>query len=414
MPTVVLLGTLDTKGQEYAYVRDRLHERGVATILVDAGILGAPSIDPDITREEVARAGEVALDALVGAADRGRAIAAMTDGARAIVCRLFAEGRLDAILGFGGSGGSTLIAAAMRELPIGVPKLLVSTVAAGDTRPYAGLVDLTLMPAVVDIAGINHISQRILDNAAAAIAAMAETQAAYRPPASARPVIAATMFGVTTPCVSSARERLEGLGYEVVVFHATGTGGQAMEHLIRDGYIAGVLDATTTELADDLVGGVLSAGPGRLTAAGEMGIPQVVSVGALDMVNFGPRETVPARFADRLLYEHNPTVTLMRTTPEECAELGRRLAAKLNQARGPVTLFLPLRGISAIATEGGVFHDPAADAALFGAIRDHLAGNVVVREMAADINDPAFAEAMADALHDLVRERVGGQERIDA
>ena len=411
MATVVLIGTLDTKGEEYAYVRGRLHARGVVTILVDAGVLGAPVIIPDVTRENVAEAGGYVLADLVAAGDRGRAIAAMGEGARAVIRRLFAEGRLDAVLGLGGSGGSTLIAAAMRELPIGVPKLLVSTVAAGDTRPYVGTVDLTVMPAVTDIAGINRISQRILDNAAAAIAAMAETQAAYRPPDSVSPVIAATMFGVTTPCVTTARERLEALGYEVVVFHATGVGGQAMERLVRDGYIAGVLDATTTELADDLVGGILSAGPGRLSAAGELGIPQVVSAGALDMVNFGPRETVPTRFADRHFYEHNPAVTLMRTTPEECAELGKRIAMKLNQARGPVTLFLPTEGISAIATVGGVFHDPVADAALYAAIRSHLARNVEVREMATHINDPAFARAMADTLHELVQERAA-QERM--
>lgn len=405
MATIVLIGALDTKGAEYAYVRDRLRERGLDTILVDAGVLGAPTVTPEITREEIAGAAGMSLAALVAAADRGRSIAVMADGAKAITRRLFAEGRLDAILGLGGSGGSTVIAAAMRELPVGVPKLLVSTVASGDTRPYAGTVDLTMMPAVVDIAGINRISQRILDNAVAAIAAMAKTQAAFRPPVSEKPVIAATMFGVTTPCVTAARERLEALGYEVVVFHATGIGGQAMERLIRDGYIAGVLDVTTTELADDLVGGVLSAGPERLTAAGEMGIPLVVSVGALDMVNFGPRETVPPQFAGRHFYEHNPTVTLMRTTPEECAELGRRIAMKLNAARGPVMLCLPLRGISAIATVGGVFYDPAADDALFTAIRGHIADHVTLREFETDINDPAFAAAMADALHDRVRER---------
>ena len=400
MATVVLAGTLDTKGIEYAYVRDRLREDGVDVILVDAGVLGAPLTEPDVTRDEVARAGGVGLADLVAAGDRGAAIEAMARGLGVVARQLHADGKLDAILGLGGSGGSSLIAAAMRELPIGVPKLLVSTVASGDTRPYVGTVDLTMMHSVVDIAGINQISERILTNAAAAASAMAKANAAFEPAAQTRPMIGATMFGVTTPCLTVARERLEGLGYEVLVFHATGTGGQSMERLMRDGYITGALDVTTTELADDLVGGVFSAGHDRLEAAGELGLPQVVSLGALDMVNFGPSETVPARFKDRLLYKHNPTITLMRTTPEECAELGKRLAQKLNKARGPVTLFIPLRGVSLIAVEGQVFHDPHADAALLDAIRKHIANGVEVREMDTDINDPAFAVAMADAFHE--------------
>ncbi len=318
------------------------------------------------------------------------------------------------MLGFGGSGGSSLIAAAMRELPIGVPKLLVSTVAAGDTRPYVGTVDLTMMHSVVDIAGINQISERILTNAAAAAAAMAEANAAFRPTASSRPMIGATMFGVTTPCVTTARERLEELGYEVLVFHATGAGGQAMERLMRDGYITAALDTTTTELADDLVGGVFSAGPERMDAAGELGIPQVVSLGALDMVNFGPSETVQAKFADRLLYKHNPTITLMRTTPQECAELGKRLAAKLNAAKGSVILFIPLRGISLIATEGQVFDDPEADRALLEAIRTSIAAHVEVRELDTDINDPAFALAMADALNESYLAWSAQREEVNA
>jgi uncharacterized protein (UPF0261 family) len=414
MATVVLAGTLDTKGHEYAYVRDRLRERGVDVILVDAGVLGAPLVEPDLTREAVASAAGGELADLVSAADRGQAIEAMARGLAVVVRQLHHEGKLDAILGLGGSGGSSLIAAAMRELPIGVPKLLVSTVAAGDTRPYVGTVDLTMMHSVVDIAGINQISERILTNAAAAAAAMAEVNAAFRPTAAGKPMIGATMFGVTTPCVTTARERLEELGYEVLVFHATGAGGQSMERLMRDGYITAALDITTTELADDLVGGVFSAGPERMDAAGEMGIPQVVSLGALDMVNFGPSETVPERFADRLLYKHNPTITLMRTTPEENAELGKRLATKLNAARGPVILFIPLRGISLIATEGQVFYDPEADTALLDAIRANIDAHVDVREMDTDINDPAFALAMADALHESFVSWSAQRERVNA
>ena len=399
MATVVLAGTLDTKGIEYAFVRNRLRERGVDVILVDAGILGAPLSTPDITREDVAGAAGVDLAELVAAGDRGAAIDAMAGGLSTVVRRLHAEGKLDAILGLGGGGGSALVAAAMRELPIMVPKLLVSTVAAGETRSYASVTGITVMHAIVDIAGVNRISERVFTYAAAAAAAMAKASTTVRPARPDRALLGATMFGVTTPCVTAARERLEALGYEVLVFHATGTGGKTLEQLVRDGTITGVLDVTTTELADDLVGGVLSAGPDRLTAAGEAGIPQVVSLGALDMVNFGPLETVPVAFRGRLLYRHNANVTLMRTTPAECAELGRRLARKLNQSRGPVTLFTSLRGTSSISTKGQIFHDPEADSALFGAVRETLAGHVTVREMDTDINDPAFATAMADALH---------------
>ena len=393
MATVVLLGTLDTKGHEYAYLRDRLREQGVEVLLVDVGV-NEPQIEPDVARGEVARAEY---------GDRGAAVEAMARGAEEVVRRLHEEGRLDGILALGGSGGTAIATQAMRALPVGVPKLMVSTMASGDTRPYVGAVDVTMTYSVVDIAGINAVSARILSNAAAAIAGMATAE----PPdvESGKPLVAASMFGVTTPCVTAARERLEELGYEVLVFHATGTGGQSMEALMRGGFISAVLDVTTTELADDLVGGVLSAGPDRLEAAGELGLPQVVSLGALDMVNFGPRDSVPERFRDRLFYEHNPTVTLMRTTPDECAELGRRIAHKLNAATGPLTLFVPLRGVSMIAVEGQPFHDPEADAALVGALREELDPGVDVRELETDVNDPAFAAAMAERLHELVGAR---------
>src|SRR5688572_19431599 len=404
MATVVLLGTLDTKGDEYAYVRSLLSGQGVETILIDAGVLGEPRAVADVTREEVAQAAGADAGALADAGDRGAAVEAMARGAAEIVTGLHAEGRLDGILALGGSGGTAVATEAMRALPVGVPKLMVSTMASGDTRPYVGATDVTMTYSVVDIAGINAVSARILANAAAAMAGMVKAE----PPAveGGKPLVGATMFGVTTPCVTAARERLEELGYEVLVFHATGTGGQSMEALMRSGFITASLDVTTTELADDLVGGVLSAGPDRLEAAGELGLPQVVSLGALDMVNFGPRDTVPERFSDRLFYEHNPTVTLMRTTPDECAELGRRIAHKLNAATGPITLFVPLRGVSMIAVEGQPFHDPEADAALVAALREELDPDVDVRELETDVNDPAFAAAMAERLHELVGVRV--------
>jgi uncharacterized protein (UPF0261 family) len=389
-PTVVLLGTLDTKGTEYAFLRERLLEHGVDVLLVDAGV-NEPSITPDIPRTELASGVEFG--------DRGAAVTAMAEGAERVVLQLHAAGRLDGILALGGSGGSSIATRAMRALPVGVPKLMVSTVASGDTRPYVGAVDVTMMYSVVDIAGVNRVSARIMANAAGAIAGMVGAKV---PQLADKPLIGASMFGVTTPCVTRARERLEELGYEVLVFHATGAGGQSLEALARGGFLAGVLDTTTTELADELVGGVLSAGPDRLEAAGAAGVPQVVSLGALDMVNFGPRETVPPQFEGRNIYVHNPTVTLMRTTPDECAELGRIVGRKLSAATGPTVLFVPLKGVSMIAVEGQPFYDADADAALISGLHETLDDSVEVHELDTDINDPEFAVAMADRLHELV------------
>jgi uncharacterized protein (UPF0261 family) len=404
MATVVLLGTLDTKGKEYAFLRDRLHEQGVDTLLVDAGVLGEPLVEPDVGRADVAAAAGADVRALAEAGDRGAAVATMARGASELVRRLQAEGRLDGILGLGGSGGSALVTEAMRALPVGVPKLMVSTVASGDTRPYVGSTDVTMTYSVVDIAGVNELSARIMANAAGMIAGAVRAQTPELGE-ERKPLVVASMFGVTTACVTAARERLEELGYEVLVFHQTGAGGGSMEELLKAGYIAGSLDVTTTELCDELVGGVFPAVPERVESAGAAGIPQVVSLGALDMVNFGPMETVPERFRERTLYVHNPTVTLMRTSPDECAELGRRLARKLNGATGATALFVPLRGVSAIATEGQPFHDPEADEALLTTLAEHVDTTVVeVHELDTDVNDPAFATAMANRLHELIGE----------
>jgi uncharacterized protein (UPF0261 family) len=399
VPTVVLVGTLDTKGIEYAFLRDRLRGRGADVLVVDAGIHEPVGLEPDISRQEVARAGGADVEQLAAGGDRGAAVTAMAAGAEQVVLRLHAEGKLAGILALGGSGGSSIATRAMRALPVGVPKLMVSTVASGDTRAYVGAVDVTMMYSVVDISGVNRVSAQIMANAAGAIAGMVE---ATVPELEAKPLIGATMFGVTTPCVTRARERLEELGYEVLVFHATGAGGESLEALARGGFLAGVLDTTTTELADELVGGVFPAGPGRLEAAGAAGVPQVVSLGALDMVNFGPRETVPPQFEARNLYVHNPTVTLMRTTSEECAELGRTIGRKLSGAQGPTALFVPLKGVSMIDVDGQPFYDAEADAALFAALREALADSVEVHEVDTDINDPEFAVAMADRLHELI------------
>ena len=397
--TILLPGTFDTKGEEYALVRSLVLGRGVAVLSMDLGVFPREGGEPfpiDIPAEEVARAGGGSLAELRERRDRGAAIECLEAGARALTRDLYRAGRFIGALGLGGGGGSSMIAAAMRELPVGVPKLLVSTMASGNTAPYVDVRDLTLMYSVVDIAGLNPISRRILVNAAGAICGMVQGTAPAAP--GERPLIAASMFGVTTPCVTSARKRLEAAGYDVVVFHATGSGGRAMEGLIDDGYFAGVLDVTTTEWCDEVVGGVLSAGPGRLSAAGRSGIPQVVSVGALDMVNFGAEDSVPQRFRGRTLYRHNPSVTLMRTTAEENREIGRRIAEQLNRAHRPVRLLLPLGGVSMLDAPGQPFHDPEANRALFASLRKHAGPDLVLEESPLHLNDPGFAEILADRL----------------
>ena len=372
---------------------------------VDVGTFSDAAGPGDISSSEVAAAAGEDLAALRAGNEREVAMDAMGRGTAAVLGRLSSQGRLDGVFAVGGSGGSAVASRALRALPIGVPKLLVSTMASGDVGPYVGESDVTLMYSVVDISGLNSISRAVLGNAAAAAAGMAlrYERGAGTAEQDEKPLIGASMFGVTTPVVDEAREHLTGLGYEVLVFHATGSGGRAMEALAEAGLLAGVLDLTTTELADDLVGGVLSAGPHRLEAAGRRGIPQIVSVGALDMVNFGPRDSVPERFADRLLYVHNPTVTLMRTTRDEMATLGARVAEKVAGATGPVEVFLPLGGVSAIDVAGGPFEDAEADAACFHAIVEGLAGSrVAVHQVDEAINDPGFGRRAAQALHELI------------
>jgi uncharacterized protein (UPF0261 family) len=396
MPSrILIIATLDTKAEECAFACDLVRARGHQPLVLDAGVLAEPPFAPEVRASEVADAGGNALNGLRQQGDRGVALDVMARGAAVIAARLYAEGRFDGVLGLGGSCGTAIGTAAMRALPVGVPKLMVSTMASGQVGPYVGMTDISMMYAVVDIAGLNRISRRILSNAVGAVCGMVEQPA---PAATDRPIVSATMFGVTTPCVQHVRQRLQDGGYEVLVFHATGSGGRAMEALIQAGFIAGVADVTTTEWCDELVGGVLTAGPERLDAAGRAGIPQVVSVGALDMVNFGGAETVPDKFRDRNLHAHNPNVTLMRTTPAECAQLGEIIAKKLNAARGLVTLVIPLRGVSAMDAPGQKFHDPAADAALFDALRQHIKPPVTLVELDLHINDPAFADAIADRL----------------
>jgi uncharacterized protein (UPF0261 family) len=388
MKKVLLIGTLDTKGQEFAFVRNLIEARGHQVLLMNAGIF-ASTVQADIEAEEVAKVGNGNLDELCSQQDRGRAMAVMQRGVAELTKQLFDDGKIQAVLGLGGSGGTILATAGMRTLPVGVPKLMVSTLASGDTAPYVDIKDITMMYSVVDIAGINRLSRQILANAAGMICGALEQTL---PKGEDKPLIAATMFGVTTPCVTKVRERLEPQGYEVIIFHATGAGGRAMEGLVADGYVKAVADITTTELADELVGGVLSAGANRLEIAGQLGIPQVVSLGALDMVNFWAMDTVPEKFRQRNLYKHNDNVTLMRTTVEENKELGHIIAEKLNKAKGKITLVIPLQGVSMIDVEGKLFHDVEADKALFDSLRQHLSKNIKVVEVDANINDDLFAD----------------------
>ena len=393
---VGIVGTMDTKGLEFEFIKTQIESAGVSTCVINTGILGEPQLAPDVSADEVAQAGGSSLQALRDEGDRGNSVTVMAQGAAALVAEKHAAGEIDGIISLGGSAGTTIGTTAMQAVPVGVPKIMVSTLASGDTSPYVQSKDICMMYSVVDIAGINRLSRQILANAAGAIVGMVNAEV---PEATTdKPLIAATMFGVTTPCVTKAREALEEAGYEVLVFHATGTGGQAMEDLVKGGFLVGVLDVTTTELADELVGGILSAGPDRLEAAGQTGLPQVVAPGALDMVNFGPPDTVPEKFSDRLFYQHNPTVTLMRTTAEETAELGRIMARKLSEAQGPTTVIIPIQGVSAIDKTGQPFDSPEARKAWRENLKAHIGDNVTVIEMDAHINDDAFAIKLAETL----------------
>ena len=410
--TIAIIGALDTKGEDFAFVEHRVKQHGFQTLLLDFGVLGAPSIPADISREMVAEAAGARLEDMAAKHDRGMAVTAMTRGATKLILELFEKGHIHGIMGMGGGAGTTVSTAIMRELPLGFPKLIVSTLAANSNmQPYIRTSDIVMMPSVVDVAGLNRISRLVYSRAADAICGMLHwNDGSSQVSSFDTPLVVATMFGNTTPCVTRAKQILEQAGIEVLVFHANG-GGQTMEHLIDEGLVDGVLDLTTTELADELVGGVRSAGPDRLMAAARKGLPQVVSVGALDMVNFGTRDTIPQRFADRLFHSHNAQTTLMRTTPEESTELGQIIARKLNSATGPVVLLLPTKGISSIDALDEPFCDPEARQALFAALRTHVEPQkVTVLEVDSHINDPTFADfAVATLMRLMDREGVHGQ-----
>jgi len=401
VPTIAVLGTLDTKGLEVGFLTDQIRTHRCDALVIDLGVLDAPAIQPDISRETVAEAAGEQIEALAESGDRGVAVSAMTRGVEKIIPELYERGRIDALIGIGGSAGTTMATAAMRTLPMGVPKVMISTIAGGDVTAFVGSKDIAMIPSIVDISGLNRISRQVIVQAAAAVAAMAQAET---PEAEDKPLIAASMFGNTTQCVEAARRRFEAAGFEVLVFHATGAGGRTMEDLIAAGYIAAVLDVTTTELADELVGGVMSAGPTRLSSAAQAGIPTVVAPGCLDMVNFWAPESIPEKYRQRLFYQHNPNVTLMRTTPEENRELGRRLAERVNESNGPVVVYLPLKGISVISAPGQPFYSVEADQALFGAIKENLTPEIPIHELDVNINDPAFADAVAKGLLDLLEQ----------
>src|ERR1043166_2368154 len=400
MATIAILGTMDTKGLEHAFVANQIKERGHQVLIVDVGTLAEPGLKPGSGRREGAAAAGVDLDALVARRDRGEAVAAMSKAAPLVLARLASDKRIDGVISLGGGGGTAIGTAAMRVLPIGFPKVMVSTLASGNTSQYVGVKDVVMFPSIVDVAGLNRISRQILTRAAGAICGMFEAQPSV---AQDKPLIVASQFGNTTACVDHARKILEAAGYEVLVFHATGIGGRTMESLIESGMVSGVLDITTTEWADELVGGFLTAGPTRLEAAARHGVPAIVTPGCLDMVNFYGPESVPEKFKGRNFYQHNPQVTLMRTTPEECVRLGKVIAEKLNASTGPVTVLIPLRAISVISAAGQKFHDPAADRALFDSLKAGLRPGIEVLELDCAINDPPFAEASVKALLNNIR-----------
>lgn len=400
MKTIAIAGTFDTKGAEYLYVKELIESLGLGTFTIHTGVF-EPTFKPDVSNTQVAEAAGMDIKTLVDKKDRALATEVLSKGMEKLVLKLYKQGKFHGIISFGGTGGTSLVTPAMRALPIGVPKVMVSTVASGNTAPYVGASDIVMMPSIVDVAGINSISTKIFTNAVFAIAGMVKFE--NTKVVDKKPLIAATMFGVTTPCVTAATKYLEKRGYEVLIFHATGIGGQSMEALIAGGFIEGVLDLTTTEWADEIIGGVLNAGPYRLEATSKNHIPQVVSVGALDMCNFGTYDTVPKKFERRNLYKHNPTVTLMRTNVEENEAIGKKLVEKLNMAKDKTTLMLPLKGISGIDVEGQPFYGVEEDKMLFDTLRNGVNKNSVeVIEMNCAINDVEFAEAAAQKLIDLM------------
>ena len=403
--TILMIGAFDTKGPEYAFVRQQILDRGHAVLAVDTSVLGTTDLfGVDVPAAAVAEAGGGDLAALREKKDRGEAMKVMCAGAAAVAGRLHAQGRFDGVIGMGGTGGTTVVSSAMRALPVGVPKVCVSTAASGDTSAYVGTKDVTMVPSIVDVAGINRISRMIFTRAAGAVCGMVESEVPAPPATEVKPIIAASMFGNTTQCVSACMEALSAEGYEVLVFHATGTGGRTMESLVREGLVDAVLDITTTEWADTVCGGVFDAGRERLSAPGEMGVPHLIVPGCVDMANFGGPDTVPQKYRDagRTFYEWNPSVTLMRTNEAENAEMGRIFASKANAATGPVAFLIPLKGVSILDGDGQLFCDRQADQAMFDALKANLNERIEVVELDCNINDARFAAKAVEMMLALI------------
>lgn len=399
--TILLIGAFDVKAEEYDFVRGLIEGQGCGVMAMNVGVMGGTSLFPiDVDAAEVARAGGGDLQKLRDAGDRGAALKVMSQGAAVVAQRLYQDGAFAGVLAMGGSGGTGVATAAMRALPIGVPKVMVSTLAASDISPFVGFKDVVMIPAIVDVAGVNRISEKIFKEAVGAVCGMVRMD--FRPSLEQRPIIAASMFGNTTPCVDRCRKTLTERGYEVLVFHSTGSGGRMMESLVADGHVAAVLDITTTEWADEICDGILSAGDARLDAPGQAGIAHLIVPGCVDMANFGGKHTIPDRHKDRQFYEWSPTVTLMRTNVEENEQMGRIFARKANAAKGPVAFLLPLRGVSMLDKPGELFWSPDADRAVFDAIRKNVKPGIEVVELDCNINDDAFADKAVEMLMDLM------------
>lgn len=404
--TIALIGTFDSKGKEFLFVKELIESLGFNTFTIHSGVFD-PQFTPDVSNADVVQAVGEDIKNIVKQRDRAHATEVLSKGMEIILPRLYKEGKFHGVLSFGGTGGTSIATPGMRALPIGVPKVMVSTVASGNTQPYVGTSDIVMIPSIVDVAGLNTISTKIFTNAVFAICGMLQFE--HKIELEHKPLIAATMFGLTTPCINYAKDYLEARGYEVLIFHATGIGGKTMEHLIENGFFEGVFDITTTEWADETVGGILAAGPHRLEAAGKYGVPQVVSVGAMDMVNFGPRNTVPSQFNDRNFYQHNPTVTLMRTTIEENRKIAENMAERLNKSSGGYTaLMFPIKGFSGLDMEGQQFFGPEEDQALIRTIKEKIDVNKIeIAEVDLHVNDQKFAELAAEKLLQLIEKKKG-------
>ena len=404
--TICVIGAFDTKGEDHAFLRQEILKLGCQVLTINIGVLGTTTLFPvDFEAKDVLKAGGIDLGGIRAQGDKGAAMKAYDQAAPRLVRELYDQGKFDGIIGMGGSGGSSIIASAMRSIPIGLPKVLVSTVASGDVSFYVRGKDITMIPSIVDVAGLNRISRLIYARAAGAICGMAQNE----PPQSRedRPIITASMFGNTTDCVNACGKALNDRGFEVLVFHATGAGGRAMETSVADGLVEGVLDITTTEWADELCQGVFSAGPERLDAPGQRGIPHLIVPGCVDMANYGAPSTVPEKFrqAKRLFYEWNPSVTLMRTNADENRQMGEIFAKKANAATGPVAFLIPLRGVSMLDGDGQPFCDREADRAIFDAIKANVKPGIPIVEVDLNINDPAFAANAVEMMLQLMSQR---------